>query len=90
MNKISSTNTNNPVITLSAISYFPNGFDKNTQYPVIIVSHPGTQLSLITHHMANVFLTQPMQIAGGAKHMDRYDGDDYVAETVSVLASFLR
>ena len=70
------------------------------------------------YHMADVYLTQPIQIVAGgvagskwmsddlfdraastdkafhivegANHMDLYDGPEYVAEAVSVLASFFR
>ncbi|WP_347216642.1 alpha/beta hydrolase [Chryseobacterium sp.] len=39
--KISIKNTNAQEITLSAIINFPEGFDQNKKYPVIVVSHPG-------------------------------------------------
>ncbi|MGK7756042.1 alpha/beta hydrolase [Roseovarius sp. C03] len=41
MEKISFTNTNNPAITMSAVINVPEGFNKNSKYPAIIVSHPG-------------------------------------------------
>ncbi|HPQ96885.1 MAG: alpha/beta hydrolase [Thiothrix sp.] len=34
-------NTNNPTITLSAFISFPDGFDAQKTYPVIVVTHPG-------------------------------------------------
>ncbi|WP_114821624.1 alpha/beta hydrolase [Chryseobacterium sp. KLBC 52] len=39
--KISIKNGNGQDITLSAIVNFPEGFDENKKYPVIVVSHPG-------------------------------------------------
>jgi hypothetical protein len=39
--KISFINTNNPMISLSAVIYFPPEFNENRQYPAIVVSHPG-------------------------------------------------
>ncbi|WP_200977950.1 alpha/beta hydrolase [Echinicola sp. 20G] len=39
--KINFKNSNNGNITMSAIINFPEGFDKNQQYPAIVVSHPG-------------------------------------------------
>ncbi len=40
-NKVSFTNSNNPTISLSAVSYFPPKFDETRQYQAIVVSHPG-------------------------------------------------
>ncbi|MCT4121629.1 alpha/beta hydrolase [Elizabethkingia anophelis] len=39
--KINIENKNGQGITLSAIINFPEGFDKNKQYPAVVVSHPG-------------------------------------------------
>lgn len=39
--KISIKNGNGQGIILSAIIYFPGGFDQNNQYQAIVVSHPG-------------------------------------------------
>jgi len=41
MGKISFANSNNKTITLSAVIYFPEGFDEKKRYPAIVVSHPG-------------------------------------------------
>lgn len=41
MSKVTFTNTNNPAISMSAVVYFPNGFDEKASYPAIVVSHPG-------------------------------------------------
>lgn len=41
MNKISINNSNGQGITLAAVINFPAGFDENTTYPAIVVSHPG-------------------------------------------------
>lgn len=39
--KLSFKNSNNSHITLSAVLYYPEGFDKSKQYPAIVVTHPG-------------------------------------------------
>jgi len=39
--KINFKNSNNGTITMSAVINFPEGFNENHQYPVIVVSHPG-------------------------------------------------
>lgn len=39
--KISIKNGNAQEITLSAVIYFPEGFDQNKKYPSVVVSHPG-------------------------------------------------
>lgn len=39
--KINFKNSNNGTITMSAVINFPEGFNENLQYPVIVVSHPG-------------------------------------------------
>ena len=39
--KVTFPNTNNPIIAMSAIMNFPDGFGENETYPAIIVSHPG-------------------------------------------------
>lgn len=39
--KISIKNRNGQGITLSAVIYFPEGFDQNKKYPSVVVSHPG-------------------------------------------------
>ncbi|VFA41414.1 alpha/beta hydrolase [Chryseobacterium indologenes] len=39
--KISIKNGNGQGITLSAVIYFPEGFDQNKKYPSVVVSHPG-------------------------------------------------
>ncbi|TXS92043.1 alpha/beta hydrolase [Parahaliea maris] len=41
MEKISIKNLNGQGTTLSAIIYFPEGFDGNQTYPALVVSHPG-------------------------------------------------
>ena len=40
-NKIGIRNRNGQGITLSAVIYFPEGFDESKKYPAVIVSHPG-------------------------------------------------
>lgn len=39
--KVNFKNSNNGNITMSAIINFPEGFNENQKYPVIVVSHPG-------------------------------------------------
>ncbi|AZA85148.1 hypothetical protein C1637_20750 [Chryseobacterium lactis] len=39
--KINFKNSNNGNITMSAVINFPEGFNENQKYPVIVVSHPG-------------------------------------------------
>jgi fermentation-respiration switch protein FrsA (DUF1100 family) len=39
--KISINNGNGQGIALSAIINFPEGFDENKKYAVVVVSHPG-------------------------------------------------
>ena len=41
MGKISFANSNNRTITMSAVIYYPEGFDESRTYPAIVVSHPG-------------------------------------------------
>lgn len=39
--KINFKNSNNTLISISAVINFPEGFDQNKKYPVVVVSHPG-------------------------------------------------
>ncbi|KIC63941.1 alpha/beta hydrolase [Chryseobacterium taiwanense] len=39
--KVNFRNTNNGNITMAAVINFPEGFNENQKYPVIVVSHPG-------------------------------------------------
>jgi uncharacterized protein len=41
MRKVSFESKNGQNITISAILYFPQGFEESKKYPAIVVAHPG-------------------------------------------------